>query len=134
MSPLTFLVDTHVLYRWRADPKRLSRVHVRALTAAHRRNETVGVSSISLWELAMLGMSGRIRVGQPLEQWIEEMAGDPLFMVLPITPAIAAMSVGLLGLPRDPADRLIAATARCHNLTLLTADERILEWAGVSML
>jgi PIN domain nuclease of toxin-antitoxin system len=48
-----------------------------------------------------------------------------------LTPAIAAASISLLGLPRDPADRLIAATAMCHGLTLLTSDERIRAWGGV---
>jgi PIN domain nuclease of toxin-antitoxin system len=51
-----------------------------------------------------------------------------------ITRAIAAMTVGLHGLPVDPADRLIAATALCHDLTLVTADERIVGWGGVRVL
>lgn len=96
--------------------------------------EAVGVSAISLWELAILAADGRIRVGPALDLWIEEMADDPLIAVLPLTPAIAATSVGLTGLPGDPADRLIAATAVCHGLTLLTSDERIAAWGGVSVL
>ena len=85
----------------------------------------MAVSAISLWVLAMLAASGRIRVGQTIESWIEAMVDDPLIAVLPLTPAIAAASVGLLGLPGDPADRLIGATALCHDLTILTSDERI---------
>ena len=79
----------------------------------------------------MLVASGRIRVGLALESWIAEMADDPLIAVLPLTPTIAARSVGLTGLPRDPADRLIAATALCDRLILLTSDERIGAWGGV---
>jgi PIN domain nuclease of toxin-antitoxin system len=109
-------------------------VHTRALTRAERRKEAVAVSAISLWELAMLAATGKIRVRQTIESWIEEMADDPLIAVLPLTPGIAAASVGLLGLPGDPADRLIGATALCHDLTLLTADERIVSWAGVPVL
>ena len=128
---LTLLADTHIWYRWRAEPKRLSRAHARALTLAERRRESVAISAISLWELAMLGASGKIRLRVALESWVTEMADDPLIAVLPITPAIAARSTGLTGLPRDPADRLIAATALCHGLTLLTSDERISAWGGV---
>jgi PIN domain nuclease of toxin-antitoxin system len=128
---LTLLADTHVWYRWRAEPKKLSRAHTSALSRAERKRETVAVSAISLWELAMLAASGRIRVRSALESWIAEMADDPLIALLPLTPAIAAASVGLVGLPRDPADRLIAATALCHGLTLLTSDERIAAWGGV---
>lgn len=128
---MTLLADTHVWYRWRAEPKKLSRVHARALARAEQRRESVAVSAISLWELAMLAASGRIQVRLALEPWISEMADDLFISVLSLTPEIAAKSVGLAGLPRDPADRLIAATALCHGLTLLTSDERIIAWGGV---
>ena len=133
-AALKLLLDTHIWHRWRAEPQRLSRQHARALVRTERRNETVSVSAISLWELAMLAVAGRIRVSQDLESWITEMADDPLIEVLPINPGIAATSVRLAGLAGAPADRLIAATAQCHDLTLLTADDRILAWAGVRVL
>jgi PIN domain nuclease of toxin-antitoxin system len=101
---LTLLADTHIWRRWRAEPQELTRAQVRALRAAERKNEAVGVSAISLWELAMLAASGRIRMRQPLETWIHEMVDDPLIEVLPLTPAIAAGSVGLVGLHGDSAD------------------------------
>ena len=128
---MTFLADTHVWYRWRAEPKKLSRVQARVLARAEQRRETVGVSAISLWELGMLAASGRIQVDLALESWISEMADDPSISVLPLTPDIAAKSVALAGLPRDPADRLIVATTLRHGLTLLTSDERIITWGGV---
>jgi PIN domain nuclease of toxin-antitoxin system len=101
------------------------------LARAERRREAIAISAISLWELAMLVAARRIRLHLTLESWIVEMADHPSLTVLPLTPAIAATSVGLVGLPRDPADRLITATALCHGLTLLTADERIRAWGGV---
>lgn len=79
----------------------------------------------------MLAASGRIQVDLALESWISEMADDPSISVLPLTPDIAAKSVALAGLPRDPADRLIVATTLRHGLTLLTSDERIITWGGV---
>jgi PIN domain nuclease of toxin-antitoxin system len=130
---LKYLADTHVWYSWRAAPNKLSREHARVLRRAEGRNEVVAVTAISLWKLAMLAAAGRIRVSG-LESWIEGMVGHPLIAVMPLNPAIAAASVGLTGLPGDPADRPISATALCHGLTLLTSDERIFAWGGVPVL
>lgn len=113
--PVTLLVDTHIWYRWRVDPRKLSRAQAGSLKRAERRREAIAVSAISLWEMAMFVTTGRIRVHPTLESWIAEMAGHPSLTVLPLTPAIAATSVALVGLPRDPADRLITATALCHG-------------------
>lgn len=100
---MRLLADTHVWYRWRVDPRKLSRSQARVLTLAERRAEAVGVSAISLWELAMLVGRGKIRVSRPLEAWLIEMAGDPLIEVIPITPQIAAESAHLgSALPGDP--------------------------------
>jgi PIN domain nuclease of toxin-antitoxin system len=55
-----------------------------------------------------------------------------LLTILPLTAKIAAESVRLGDdFPNDPADQIIVATARCHNLTLITADERIRKWGKV---
>jgi PIN domain nuclease of toxin-antitoxin system len=126
------LVDTHVWWRWRNEPDKLSRPQTRSLVVAERRHTPVGVSAISLWELAQMVSRGRVRIHEPLEDWINRMAGHPLIEVLPITPSIAAEAAQLgEGAPPDPADRLIIATARCHSLKLLTADERIRNWGVV---
>ncbi len=59
----------------------------------------------------------------------------PLIEVLTITPEIAAAGAQLgSGFHNDPADRIIVATARCHGLKLLTSDERIRSWGGVSVI
>lgn len=128
------LADTHIWYRWRVVPDNLSHEQRRALQRIERKGEAVAVSAISLWELAMMASSGRVRVNLALDSWIEEMSDDPLIEILPLTAAIAATSVSLTGLPRDPADRIIAATALCHQLTLLTSDERIREWGQVPII
>jgi len=65
--------------------------------------------------------------------WLEEIESE--LVVLPITARIAAESVRLGDdFPKDPAGQLIAATARCHGLTLMTADERIRRWGRVPLL
>ena len=77
-----------------------------------------------------MAASGRIRVRGPFEEWLQAMAGHPLIDVLPITAEIAADAARIgQNAPTDPADRIIIATARCHNLTLLTSDQRIVDWA-----
>ena len=81
-----------------------------------------------------MGARGRVRVHGTLESWIERIVAHAIIDVLPITPRIAAEAAQLGGAaPADPADRLIIATARCHQLKLLTADERIRNWGGVAV-
>jgi PIN domain nuclease of toxin-antitoxin system len=101
------------------------------LNKSERRGETVGISAISLWELAMLVARGRIRASMSPEIWLEEMAGSALIETIPITPRIASQSAQLGSGPADPADRIIVATAISLNLTLLASDQRIREWGGV---
>ena len=74
-------------------------------------------------------------MGMPMDDWLHEIASNPLLSIFPITPNIAAESVRLGDeFHRDPADQIIVATARCHDLTLITADERIRRWAKVRVL
>lgn len=75
------------------------------------------------------------RLDVALDEALDELATGPLFELLPLTARIAADSTRLgTSFPGDPADRIIAATARCHDLTLLTADERIVESGSVAVL
>ncbi len=129
------LVDTHVLVRWRLEPGQLTRPQKRALRIAEGRSATISVSAITLWELALLAAGGRIKTKGPLDVWLAHLVSAPLIEVLTITPEIAAAGAQLgSGFHNDPADRIIVATARCHGLKLLTSDERIRSWGGVSVI
>ena len=78
---------------------------------------------------------GRVEVTVPLDDWLAEIESHPLLAVLPLSPRIVAESVRLgADFHRDPADRLIVATARCHGLKLVTADERIRRWGKVPLI
>jgi PIN domain nuclease of toxin-antitoxin system len=119
------LLDTHVLVWMVADSKRLSRTATAEIRAAQRTGG-VGISAITLWELASLIARGRIQaygtVDASVRLLIEGVA------VKPITPEIAALSAQFPDdFPRDPADRLIAATARAEGLLLLTRDQHMLK-------
>ena len=66
---------------------------------------------------------------------LEQIESHSLLTILPLTCSIAAESVSLGDdFHRDPADQIIVATARCHDLTLITADDRIRSWGKVRVL
>jgi PIN domain nuclease of toxin-antitoxin system len=128
-----FLLDTHVLLWWLAGDRRLAREQKRALQRCDSRSEAVGIAAITAWEIAMLDITGRLASApRELFQAIRELNW---INWLPLSPEVA---LELTRLParfhRDPADQLIAATARVHDLVLLTADERIRDSGAVRVL
>ena len=125
------LLDTHVLVRWLADPKRLSRNQARILDEIIRRRETVGISAITLLEVALLSSDGPLRMKRTADEIFEELEASPVFRILPLIIDVAN-ELPSLSMLRDPADRVIVATARVHGLRLLTSDQRIIESNAVS--
>lgn len=119
------LLDTHVLLWWLEDEGRLSSRQQEIVAAAGARSPLL-VSDITLWEIAMLESLGRIRLTMPLREWLEAAVAPPLVRRQGITPAIAAEVARLPdSFHRDPADRILVATARILGATLLTRDDRI---------
>ncbi len=131
---MSLLLDTHVWWWWLNGDKRLSPAQSRRLRKV-APTAPVLVSDISLWELAMLAVLGRIEVSIPLRQWLESAAAPPLVQRCGISPAVAA---AVAELPetfhRDPADRILVATARVHGATLVTRDRRIIDAGLVATL
>ena len=120
------LLDTHILIRWLADARRLSRIQLRALESAVRRGEPVALSAITLLEIAVLSSGEKPLLKVPLDEFFQDLNSNPVFRLLPLTYDVAR-EVASLGILRDPADRAIAATARVHRLRLVTSDQRIIE-------
>ena len=118
------LLDTHVLNRWLIEPKKLSKEQHRTLETAIARGEAVGLSAMSLIEIAVLASLGRLDVDTAL--YLDDIGNHPLLAILPITPE-TAKDVFRLDVLKDPADRTIVATARVHRLRLLTSDPRIID-------
>jgi PIN domain nuclease of toxin-antitoxin system len=124
---LKALLDTHVLLWWLSSASRLS---PRQEEVLRERSEErpLWVSDITLWEIATLVSLGRIKLHLPLREWLEQATAPPLVQRLPISPAVAAEVATLPGsFHRDPADRIIVASARVVGATLLTQDRRIIE-------
>jgi PIN domain nuclease of toxin-antitoxin system len=131
---MTPLLDTHVLLWWFSDDKRLSLSHKRVIRRASAASP-LWVSEISLWEIATLYELGRVRLRLPLRDWLEAATAAPLVRRFGITPAVAAeVAVLPASFHRDPADRILVASARVLGATLLTADSRILEAGLVATL
>ena len=120
------LLDTHVLLWWLGGEDRLTRRQAELLAAAGEE-APVAVSDISLWEVATLHSLGRVRFSIPLREWLEKAVAPPLVRRYGISPAIAAQVAALPDtFHRDPADRILVATAMVLGATLLTQDERII--------
>lgn len=117
------LLDTHVLVWMVADSKRLSRVALAEIRAAQKEGG-LAISAISLWELAWLVARGRIQAYGTVEASVRLLIEG--IVVRPISPEIAALAAQFPhDYPRDPADRLIGATARAEGVRLITHDAGI---------
>ena len=122
----TFL-DTHAWVWWVTEDPRLP-PKIAAGIQRTARSEGVWLSAISIWEVANLHERGRVRFDQPLRDWLEQATAPPLVTRMRISPSVAAEVAALPpSFHRDPADRIIVATARVLGADLLTNDTRIIE-------
>jgi PIN domain nuclease of toxin-antitoxin system len=118
------LVDTHVVAWLAFDQDQISRKARSAIDDARKNADGLAISDITLLELATLANKGRIRLAISLESFLQEV--ESRFVVLPISGRACARAMGLpASYPKDPADRIIGATALVEGLSLLTADREI---------
>jgi PIN domain nuclease of toxin-antitoxin system len=120
------ILDTHVLIWLDQGISRLGQSARRRIDDALAA-EQLGVATISFWETAMLVAKGRLIMEPELDIWRNELLQTGLIEI-PLKGTIAIRAGQLEAFHGDPADRMIVATAIENSATLMTADERILNW------
>ncbi len=125
------LLDTHVWWWALNEPQSLSRKALQTI----RKNPPGqrAIASISMWEFAMMVSTGRVEIGMSTEQWLDQAVNKTGLEVLDLSCSIAAESCNLPGkFHKDPADRIIVATARINGLALITKDQKIIDYPHVA--
>ena len=122
------LLDTHVLIWLLAGNPRLG-APARSLIQQAAADNALLVSAITPWEIAMLVSKGRLALDRDVGEWLGAALALPGIRLAPLAPEIAVASTRLPGdLHADPADRIIAATARHIDAVLVTEDQRLLDY------
>jgi PIN domain nuclease of toxin-antitoxin system len=121
---LLILLDTHVVIWLGLEPARVSKSARSAIDQARQESTGLAISGITLLELTWLSGKKRINFIPSLEAFLTDVEGR--FIVLPISGRICVRSSLLPRCyPKDPADRIIGATALSEGLSLITADREI---------
>lgn len=126
---MKLLLDTHIWLWSLAEPKRLSGHVQRELKDP---NNELWLSPVSTWEALLLQARGRIHVQGSIREWITNAMSH--FREAPLTHEIVVAAQELPFQHSDPADRFLAGTAEILNLTLVTADHRLLGLGKISTL
>jgi PIN domain nuclease of toxin-antitoxin system len=118
------LLDTHVVIWLAQDYQRISAKAQSAIKDARMKDRGLAVPSIALVEIARLSSRGQVSLKPDAETVLAEV--EHRFVILPITANIALQAYALpASYPKDPADRIIGATALVEDIALLTADREI---------
>lgn len=123
------VLDTHALLWWALDPLHLSPA---ALAATQEMEQRGGyASSMSIWELGIKIRRGALDIGLPIEDFAARIERSGIVRLLPVDTAVWLRSLDLAWDHRDPADRVIVATALVQGIPLVTADQVIHRFDGV---
>jgi PIN domain nuclease of toxin-antitoxin system len=102
-----------------------------ALSQARAADHPVYISPITAWEVGMLARKGRFRSSYTPQRWFEQLVKTPATALAELSAKIFMESSFLPGnLHSDPADRIIAATAREYGYTVMTRNRALLDYAG----
>jgi PIN domain nuclease of toxin-antitoxin system len=125
---LRFLLETHIWYWLVTDVGRIGRRTIAELTDP---SNELWISPISTWELLMFHAKGRVRFSGDTNSWLAQAIRG--IQEAPFTHEIAQAAVQI-PLHRDPADRFLAATAQVLDMTLVTADDKLLRLGTIQTL
>jgi len=125
------VLDTHVWLWFISNPELLSNRAKKSIDAAVKEKGVI-ISSISVWEVALLVSKKRLTLTMDVSDWIAKSEMLPFMQFLPVNNSIAVKSVNLPSpLHPDPADRIIIATALSEGAALVTKDEKLLKYPHV---
>ena len=116
------VIDSHVLYWWLDGHRRLSARVLRAIEAAADGGPPLLISAVTFWEFAIKEHRGQFRARRPVREWPDILKPTSWLQILPTDTEIWLRATELEWQHRDPADRIIAATALVHNVPVLTKD------------
>lgn len=123
------LLDTHVALWLDSGNDRLRHSTRALIDNCWQNGGTIFLSSVTVWEIALLVDTGRIELDSPVDAWIDRFLNRPGIEGVPLAHRAAARSYQLHHLEhRDPADRLLIATAIDLRCPLVTYDERITQF------
>lgn len=128
---MKLLLDTHIWIWSLFAPDKLTGTVTGHLESP--ANE-LWLSPISVWETLLLVERGRLKVRGHPAAVVNDMLKTGPFREAPVTHAVALHSRRVQLPHEDPADRFLAATAVVYELTLVTADDRMLNASGLSVL
>ena len=128
---MRLLLDTHIWLWSLLEPGRLTKRVVRAL---ERDDTELWLSPISVWEFLALADKGRVRLTLPPAEWVAAALQRVPFREATVTHEVALETRNVHLRHRDPADRFLVATAQVFDLTLVTADERLIDLKAVPTL
>ena len=127
------ILDTHIWIWWNQDSPKLTSFQKEIIDSS--RTYGIGISTISLLEISRLVNRGRLVLPKPLKEWFSIALAEEGIILIPITPEIAIESYSLPGeFHKDPADRIIVATARIYDCSLITNDGNILAYPHVKLI
>jgi PIN domain nuclease of toxin-antitoxin system len=117
------LLDTHIWIWNSAAPDKLGKT---VTTAIDNEENELWLSPISIWELSVLVARRRIELDDDVEAWVARTLAQTIYREAPLTNEVALEVSKIRFTHRDPADHFIAASAKVFDLTLVTADPRLL--------
>jgi len=128
-DPDALLLDTHILIWYVEGDSHLTKQQIEILEKARRQNKLY-ISAISIWEITMLSEKERIVLSVTLSEWIDKALSIEGLNIIDLSADILIESCQLPHyLHKDPADRMIIATARHLRISLMTFDNKMIEYA-----
>lgn len=126
---MLLLLDTCAAM-WLVEGDWLKPSAVAAIDLASDRGEPVFVSPITGWEIGLLAMKGKFRSRYAPQRWLDTLLAKPQLRLAGLPPHVLLQSSFLPGNPpREPSDRIFAATAREYGFILMTRDRELLAYA-----